>query len=119
MKNKLVAILIARCAFGWTIGSRGLERFEKMGTFPEYRMQYYLFVLPMIHFVVTEMNPKNHLDARKIMNCNLQRAEEYMKKRINEYGIWSQELLLLRNSYAPHHPRAITRLDQDVTRGWR
>lgn len=93
-KNSIAALLIAKCCQGWGMNPSGLMTLADMENSPTYRLRYYMFVLPMISFLVTEMNPHAHLDARTILEINMERAEEYLLKRLRNHGIWSQDLML-------------------------
>lgn len=93
MKNQIACLLIVKCCVGWDMS---LSRFryntlEDLANFPEYQARYYMFVVPMLYFLCTEMNPHNHLNARVILEKDLGRLEEYMRKRCKDHGIWCQE----------------------------
>ena len=118
-KNQLVAILIVKCAYGWDFNmpSNKCVRLEEFSTWPSHKLAYYNFVIPMINFVITEMNPHCHLDARLILDTNISRVEEYVKNRCLNGGIWSHDLLEIRLQLARTHPMAVNHLDRDVTKG--
>lgn len=94
VKNQLVAVLIARAVVGWGQSLTSLTTLEDLKEYPHYRVRYYMIVCPMIFFLCTEMNPQAHLNARIILETNLARVEEYMRKRVSSHGIWSQELMV-------------------------
>ena len=118
IKNQIATLLIAKCGFGWDFGATGMRgTLHELGTQPEYEARYYTFVLPMAHFLCTEMNPHGALNFRDIVTkIKLVRIEEYMKKRL-EKGIWSQELLMKRIKLPVSHQWHVTYLDRDVTKG--
>lgn len=118
-KNKLAAVLIARCAFGWNLHGKGVDNFRRMAGKLTYAKQYYLFVLPMVYFLVTEMNPGNHLNAKTILTQNLPRVmQEYIHKRIKAHGIWSQQLMLRRLALPLGHEWGPQGLHKDITKGY-
>ncbi len=93
-KNAVAALLITKCCQGWGMMPSGLISLHAMEDHPVYQQRYYMFVLPIIQFLITEMNPHAHLDARVILEMDMPRIEEYLLKRITKHGIWSQELML-------------------------
>lgn len=93
-KNAIVALLIAKCCQGWEMTPAYLQSLHAMEDSPQYQERYYMFVLPFTQFVITEMNPHAHLDARSILEMDMSRAEEYLIKRVRKHGIWSQNKML-------------------------
>ncbi len=95
VKNQIAALLIAKCCLGWDqMASHFPKNLYSMQQYPNMRCKYYMFVLPIVYFLCTEMNPHTHLNPRVILQANLNRTEEYMRKRLREHGIWSQDLML-------------------------
>lgn len=95
IKNQIAALLIARCCLGWDqMASHLPKNLYEMQLNPLEECKYYMFVLPMVYFFCTEMNPHSHLNPESILLANLNRTEEYMKKRVRDHGIWSQDLMV-------------------------
>lgn len=97
-KNWIVAILLTKSVVGWNSNDSQVNRLWEMGTHPSYRIQYYLFVLPMLVFMVTEMNPHNHLSVRRVLNFDMSRIPSHIRHKASKHSIWSQEEALNRLS---------------------
>ncbi len=119
VKNQLVALLIVKCAYGWhfSVPSRKNVDLKDLSTWPEHKHVFYKFVIPMIQFVITEMNPDMHLCVNDILDTNLSRVEGWMKQRLRDGGVWSHDLLRLRQGLPEGHRLAIAEWDNHVTKG--
>ena len=119
VKNQLVALLIVKCAYGWhfTVPSRRQVDLKELSQWINYKGVFFKFVIPMIHFVVTEMNPHRHLSVRKILDTNLSRLEEKMRERARNNGVWSHELLRVRLGLHTKDPGYPNEWDNHVTKG--
>ena len=119
VKNQLVAVLIVKCAYGFDFAMPTARsvRLHELSTWQDFDGVYYKFVLPMIKFVATEMNPHAHLDVRTILNTNLSRVEEKLKGRTSNGGVWSHDLLQFRLRLPKGHPLFVDHRDLDLTKG--
>ena len=119
VKNQLVALLIVKCAYGWhfKIQSRRNVDLKELSQYDDYRAVFFKFVIPMIHFVVTEMNPHPHLSVMKIFDTNLSRVEGKMRDRAKYNGVWSHELLKCRMGLHTRDPQYVGGWDNHVTKG--
>lgn len=118
-KNQLVALLIVKCAYGWhfKVPSRDNVDLRDLSTWPRHKGVFYKFVVPMIKFVITEMNPDMQLCVNDILDTNLSRVEDWMKQRLRSNGVWSHDLLEYRQGLPHGHRYGIGPQDRHVTKG--
>ena len=56
-KNWIAALLVCKCAYGWGLKATEMQPLWRMGEMPHNRLVHNMFVLPMVFFLCTEMNP--------------------------------------------------------------
>ena len=87
---------------------------------PHNRLVHNMFVLPMVFFLCTEMNPHAALDFRKILRTDLNRLENNCKSKFRDYGGYSMTEALRRMSLDPitHPNEVLTYMDEDMCSGF-
>ena len=118
-KNWIAALLICKCAYGWGMKAHEMEPLWKMGLLPHNRLVHHMFVLPMVYFLCTEMNPHDSLNYRVILKLNLNRLENNCKSKFRDYGAYSMDEALRRMSLNPatHPMEVITYMDASMCSG--
>ena len=118
MKGRLLVIMTVRSLIGWRQGLRGFPRsLAAMERDPYWRPYYHCYVLPLIHYICTEMNFGAEMNPSELLvDVNVWRCESEIKARA-KLGIWSQDRMLDRMKHPPTHPEAIGSIDNHITKG--
>ena len=107
-KNWIAALLICKCAYGWSRQATSLDTLWAMGEIPHNRLVHNMLVKPLVHFLCTEMNPHGSLCYRKILKVDLSRLENNIKSKCRDFGAYSMNEALRRMQLDPLlHPNEI------------
>ena len=118
MKGRLLVILIFRSLIGWRQGLGQLPfTLAQMQRDPYWRPYYYLYVLPLMHYICTEMNDGSEMNPHELLvSVNIHRCEGEIKRRAKN-GLWSQDRMIYRINRPPNDPEEIRTIDNNITKG--
>jgi hypothetical protein len=104
-KMRIAALLVFAGAYGWEWHNEYRRKsLLLMAQIPQNQTVHHFFVLPMLFFICTEMNPNGNLDLNYILEMNLARVPNYIRNNTKRFGIWSQEELVRRLSLDTTNP---------------
>ena len=114
-KNNLAANIIHCLAHGW-LGRRNrlfrLNHAKKANP-----MVHHYFVLPLIKFFITEMDPDQDLKWGRIMTCDISQFQDSIKHKTTKYGVWSNTVIEPRALLQDGQPNSYGDTDHDVCKG--
>ena len=116
-KLNAACLAIVKCAYGFHRTATSLATLMKMGEYRENQLVHYMFVMPMVVFFCTEMNPHVSLDPRSILTRKLNRTENNIKTKLRNYGAWSQAEAIRRIGLPDGHPESLTYRDEPLVSG--
>lgn len=116
-KNFLAATALCQFAYNPHSCRAAKGKLSEMGDLNENKLIHWCFVLPMLEFLVKEMNPFSELEVETILNMDVCRCQEdYLKKAMYQ-GIFSETKVMERAILPSNDVNAYTARDHDVCKG--
>lgn len=117
LKNALASVLVNHIAYGWSSVRSKRRRLITVGKLDNNKLIHNMFVRPMVHFLVTEMNPYNELTYEAIMTSDTCKQQDHIIRVAKKEGIWSNGYVMPRAQVSSDHPSCLTVEDIDMCKG--
>ena len=120
-KKWCAALLVAKEFLGYLrTFNRGFKLLDlATDADPENREVLWFGVLPMLFFIVTEMDPYEELDLISLLSIDIGRIPDSVVSRMRGFqgGIWSEQVLSHRMNLPLGHPEGLSAADQFAPKG--